>query len=98
MGKVTTYIYSPTGKETAEDDFNGGNQQFQSAGYTYDADDRCQRLSDGLGHNTTYTYDGVGNLTARQGRQLAHDVLCLRFPEPLDDDHRCAEPHHGLWL
>jgi RHS repeat-associated protein len=62
MGYIVTYVYSAAGELTAQYQYQQG--QFQSAGYTYDANHRVTTYADGLGHNTSYSYDGVGNLTA----------------------------------
>jgi RHS repeat-associated protein len=60
MNFTSTYVYSPTGKPTGEYGYLDG-QWVETAGWSYDSDDRATSYTDGLGHWTTYSYDGVGN-------------------------------------
>ena len=62
MGFVATYTYTPTGKNLAA--YQTNFTQFEADSNFYDADDRLIASDNGLGQVTSYTYDGVGNVTS----------------------------------
>jgi RHS repeat-associated protein len=61
MGYLITYTYSATGKNL--DAYQGNLTQFLVDGNTYNADDELIAQENGVSETTSYSYDGVGNLT-----------------------------------
>ncbi|MEY2430379.1 MAG: hypothetical protein QOC92_104, partial [Acidimicrobiaceae bacterium] len=71
-GDTWTYSYDTAGNRTREGSPRG-NLQTMPAGesrgwydtsYEFDAAERLKKATDGLGHDTNYSYDADGNLTA----------------------------------
>ena len=62
----------------------------------YDADGWKVSETDALGHTTTYTYDGAGNLTAISG-VMAASGTAMTTPATAFNDRR-QQKHHRLRL
>jgi YD repeat-containing protein len=62
MGFIITYTYSPTGQSL--DSYQGTTSEFLLNGNTYNADDELIAQINGVGQTTSYTYDGMGNVTS----------------------------------
>ena len=61
MGYIATYTYSPTGKNLGA--YQTNLTQFEADANTYNADDELIAQQNGVGETTSYSYDGVGNVT-----------------------------------
>jgi RHS repeat-associated protein len=62
LGFLTTITYTPTGKQSGT--YKTAGSLLETSALTYDAADRLQSRADGMNDLTTFSYDGVGNVTA----------------------------------
>ena len=61
MGYLATYTYSPTGQNLGA--YQTNLTQFEADANTYNADDELIAQQNGVSETTSYSYDGVRNIT-----------------------------------
>ena len=66
--------------------------------FAYDAQDNLTKVTDPKGLDTTYPYNGLGDLTQTGQPRYRHHRLHLRQRRQPQDPDRCARQDHDLQL